>query len=236
MATRVWFSALLLAFLLAASPFIQVARAQSEEDAATAEVVEGADLGIVGDDTQVSSDEPLSPAPGVETVCVFPKNAGKIVLAGEETELLVGLQNEGESTLNVVAVHSTLHLPFDHRMYGQNLTVQNFFNASVPVSVQATFPYTFAVSKFLQNVFYNGTIEVVEAGGFLSVESVFLITLGIALLTLFGLWAYGQVQQLSKKTKKVPKVELGTGTTDSSIDEWLEGTSFVQGSKSKKKK
>jgi hypothetical protein len=30
----------------------------------------------------------------------------------------------GESTLNVVAVHSTLHLPYDHRMYGQNLTVQ----------------------------------------------------------------------------------------------------------------
>jgi hypothetical protein len=49
-----------------------------------------------------------------------------------------------------------------------------------------------------QNVFYNGTIEVVEVGGLLSVESVFLITLGIALLGLFGLWAYGQVQQLSK--------------------------------------
>ncbi|TVU07595.1 hypothetical protein EJB05_40959 [Eragrostis curvula] len=239
MVTRVWLSALLLAFLLAASPLVQVARAQSEEDAATAEVVEGADLGIVGDDTQVSSDEPLSPAPGVETVCVFPKNAGK-----------------SESTLNVVAVHSTLHLPFDHRMYGQNLTVQNFFNASVPVSVQATFPYTFTVSKFLQpgaydlvgyivyeidqhpyqNVFYNGTIEVVEAGGLLSVESVFLITLGVALLGLFGLWAYGQVQQLSKKTKKAPKVELGTGTTDANIDEWLEGTSIAQGSKSKKKK
>uniref|UniRef100_A0A453SHI9 Uncharacterized protein n=1 Tax=Aegilops tauschii subsp. strangulata TaxID=200361 RepID=A0A453SHI9_AEGTS len=78
----------------------------------------------VGDDTPVSSEEPLSPAPGVETVCVFPKNAGKIVPAGEETELLVGLQNEGESTLNVVAVHSTLHLPYDHKMYGQNLTVQ----------------------------------------------------------------------------------------------------------------
>ncbi|KAE8767128.1 hypothetical protein D1007_61554 [Hordeum vulgare] len=49
-----------------------------------------------------------------------------------------------------------------------------------------------------QNVFYNGTIEVVEVGGLLSVESVFLITLGIALLGLLGLWAYGQVQQLSK--------------------------------------
>lgn len=49
-----------------------------------------------------------------------------------------------------------------------------------------------------QTVFYNGTIEVVEAGGFLSVESVFLITLGVALLGLFGLWAYGQIQQISK--------------------------------------
>lgn len=57
--------------------FPAVARAQSEEEAATAEVVDGADLGIVSDDTQVSSDGPLSPAPGVETVCVFPKNAGK---------------------------------------------------------------------------------------------------------------------------------------------------------------
>jgi hypothetical protein len=62
---------------LSFSLFSAVARAQSEEDAATAEVVEGADLGIVSDDTQVSSDEPLSPASGVETVCVFPKNAGK---------------------------------------------------------------------------------------------------------------------------------------------------------------
>jgi hypothetical protein len=58
-------------------PRCTVARAESEEDAAAAEVVEGADLGIVGDDTQVSSDGPLSPAPGVETVVVFPKNAGK---------------------------------------------------------------------------------------------------------------------------------------------------------------
>ncbi|KAM3212738.1 hypothetical protein ACQJBY_065658 [Aegilops geniculata] len=237
MAVRVWLSAILLAFLLAASPFAQVARAQSqsEEDAAMQEVVDGADLGYVGDDTPVSSEEPLSPAPGVETVCVFPKNAGKIVPAGEETELLVGLQNEGESTLNVVAVHSTLHLPYDHKMYGQNLTVQSFYNASVPVSVQATFPYTFAVSKFLQNVFYNGTIEVIEVGGLLSVESVFLITLGIALLGLLGLWAYGQVQQLSKKTKKGPKVELGTGTTDANMDEWLEGTAFAK-DKAKKNK
>ncbi|KAL5228689.1 hypothetical protein ABZP36_016954 [Zizania latifolia] len=56
---------------------MSAARAQSEEEAATTEVVEGADLGIVGDDTQVSCDGPLSLTAGVETVRVFPKNAGK---------------------------------------------------------------------------------------------------------------------------------------------------------------
>lgn len=154
--------------------------------------------------------------------------------------------------------------------------LQAFNNASVPASAQATFPYIFAVSKYLQvcalyctvimflfikfkisplcilynhshvyvfllfgvhgsielllffylkhyvhilqpgtfdlvgtiiyeidqspyqSTFYNGTIEVVEAGGFLSIESVFLVTLGIALLFLFGLWVHGQIQHLSK--------------------------------------
>ncbi|XP_042419700.1 translocon-associated protein subunit alpha-like [Zingiber officinale] len=60
--------------------------------------------------------------------------------------------------------------------------MQEFYNASVPVSAQATFPYLFAVSKYLQpdsfdlvasivfeidshryqNVFYNGTDPVVR--------------------------------------------------------------------------
>ncbi|KAG9135029.1 hypothetical protein Leryth_011533 [Lithospermum erythrorhizon] len=39
------------------------------------------------------------------------------------------------------------------------------------------------------------------------------------------------------KTKRAPKVEVGTATTDASMDEWLQGTSYSsQGSKSKKKK
>lgn len=49
-----------------------------------------------------------------------------------------------------------------------------------------------------QSTFHNGTIEVVDSGVFLSMESVFLITLGIALLVLFGLWVNGQIQNLSK--------------------------------------
>ncbi|KHG23862.1 hypothetical protein F383_08870 [Gossypium arboreum] len=211
------FSVFFFALLFLASPFLQVARCQSEAEADVAEAVEGGDLGIVGED----------------------------------------VQDFGESPVNVIAIKASVHLPFDHRMLVQNLTAAAFNNATVPPSVQATFPYVFAVSKFLQpgtfdlvgsiiydidqqpyqSTFYNGTIEVVEAGGFLSVESVFLVTLGIALLVLLGLWLHGQFQRITKKTKRAPKVEVGTRAPDASLDEWLQGTAYTQSaSKSKKKK
>ncbi|KAH7518470.1 hypothetical protein FEM48_Zijuj09G0174900 [Ziziphus jujuba var. spinosa] len=248
-----------LALLLLASPFLQVARGQSESDVEASDAVEeSSDLGIVGEDVQDYGDENFSPAPGVDTVCIFPKNSAKVIVAGEESELLVGLKNDGDSSLNIIAIKASVHLPFDHGLLVQNLTAQGFNNASVPASAQATFPYIFAVSKYLQpgnfdlvgtivyeidqnpyqSTFYNGTIEVVEAGAFLSIESVFLVTLGIALLVLLALWIHGQIQHLSKKTKRTPKVEVGTKTTDASMDEWLQGTAYTQSlsSKSKKKK
>ncbi|XXG74983.1 hypothetical protein AAC387_Pa07g3579 [Persea americana] len=247
-------------FLLLASPFLFNVVICQSNDVEVAEAVEGGDLGIVGDDVQDFGDGSFAPAPGVDTVCVFPKNPKRMVTAGEETELLVGvMNNEGESALKVIAIRASLHLPFDHHLYVQNLTVQEFYNASVPFSVQATFPYIFAVNKYLQSgtfdlvgtivyeidqhpyqsIFYNGTIEVVEPGGFLSIESVFLFSLGIALAGLLGLWIYGQIQNFSKKTKRTPKVEVGTKTTDASLDEWLQGTAYAQSlssNKSKKKK
>ncbi|KAK2665523.1 hypothetical protein Ddye_004097 [Dipteronia dyeriana] len=253
------FRVFFLALLLLASPFLQVARSQSDSEAGVGETAEDAsDLGIVGEEVQDFGDETFSPAPGVETVCIFPKNSARIVTAGEETELIVGMKNDAESSVNVIAIQASVHLPFDHNLLVQNLTAQAFKNASVPTSAQATFPYIFAVSKYLQpgtfdlvgsiiyeidqqpyqSTFYNGTIEVVEGGVFLSIESVFLITLGIALLILLGLWIHGQVKQFSKKTKKAPKVEVGTTTRDVSMDEWLQGTAYTQSAsiKSRKKK
>ncbi|XP_055815568.1 translocon-associated protein subunit alpha-like [Solanum dulcamara] len=248
-----------LALLIVSSSLIQVVRGQSDP---AAEVVEGTeeagDLGIVGEDVQDFSSESYTPAAGVETVCVFPKNPSKVVAAGEESELLVGMKNDGESHLNIIAIQASVHLPFDHRYLVQNLSVQAFNNATVPPSVQAAFPYIFAISKFMQpgsfdfvgtviyeidqnayqNVFYNGTIEVTEPGGLLSVESVFLFCLGVALLCLLGFWIRGQIQNLSKKTKRAPKakVEVGTATTDASTDEWLQGTAYTQSQANKLKK
>ncbi|CAM8945148.1 unnamed protein product [Rhodiola kirilowii] len=253
------FRVFLLALLLLVAPLLQVARcSEPDPDLDIAEPGEGGDIGIVGEDVHDFSEETFSSAPGIETVTVFPKNVGKLVTAGEETELLVGLKNNGESTLNVIAIKASVHLPYDHRLLVQNLTAQGFNNATVPISAQATFPYIFAVSKYLQagtfdlvgtiiyeidqspyqSTFYNGTIEVVESGNLFSVESVFLVTLGIALLIFLGVWVRGQFQQLSKKSKRAAKVEVGTKTSDPSMDEWLQGTAYTQSlsSKSKKKK
>ncbi|KAK6121427.1 hypothetical protein DH2020_044829 [Rehmannia glutinosa] len=233
-----------------------VARCEPDPDADVVDSYEeGGDLGIVGEDVQDFGGGNFSPAPGVETVCVFPKNPSKLIAAGEESELLVGINNEGESSITVIAIQASVHLPYDHRYLIQNLSAQAFNNASVPSSAQATFPYIFGVSKFLQpgpydlvgtivyeidqnpyqSTFYNGTIEVTEVGAMLSVESVFLFCLGVALLGLLGFWIRGQIQNFSKKTKRVSKVEVGTGTTDASMDEWLQGTAYTS-NKSKKKK
>ncbi|MFS8031399.1 putative translocon-associated protein (TRAP), alpha subunit [Helianthus anomalus] len=250
---------ILALLLLSSSFFLQVARSQSDPDPeADAELVaETVEEGShVSDDVEDIGVGNYNPAPGVETVSVFPKNFAKLVVAGQETELLIGLKNEGEQNVKVFAVHASVHLPFDHRMLVQNLSTVAFNDASVPASVQATFPYTFAVSKFLQpgtfdlvgtivyeidqlpyqNVFYNGTIEVTEAGGLVSVETVFLVSLGLALLVLFGLWVRTQLQSLSKKTKKITKVEVGTRTVDASMDEWLQGTAYTQSQSNKLKK
>ncbi|ESW03590.1 hypothetical protein PHAVU_011G026600 [Phaseolus vulgaris] len=253
---KFWFFS--LALLLLASPLLQVARCQSDSDDVVETTEESSDIGIVGDDAQDFGDGAFSSAPGIDTISVFPKNSARLITAGEEAELLVGVKNDGDSSLNVIAIKASIHLPFDHRLLVQNLTAQGFNNGSVPASSQATFPYLFAVSKFLQpgnfdlvgtiiyeiddhpfqSTFFNGTIEVAEAGGFLSMESVFLVTLGTALLVLLGLWIHGQIQHLSKKTKRAPKVEVGTRSTDASTDEWLQGTAYTQSlsSKSKKKK
>ncbi|KAG5526768.1 hypothetical protein RHGRI_032882 [Rhododendron griersonianum] len=217
------------------------ARSQEVADVAEA-AIEAGDLGIVGDDVQDFADRNFSPAPGVETICVFPKNPSRSVIAGEESELLVGMKNEGETNVDIIAIKASVHLSYDHRLVVQNLSAQGFNNASVPPSAQATFPYIFGVSKFLQpgtfdlvgtviyeidqnpyqSTFYNGTFEVTEASGPLSVESVFLFFLGIGLVGLLGIWIRSQIQHLSKKTKRQPKVEVGTKTTDASMDEWLQ--------------
>ncbi|XP_010516548.1 PREDICTED: translocon-associated protein subunit alpha-like [Camelina sativa] len=244
---------LFLAFLLLASPFLKVALCQSDSEDSGFEV---SDVGEEESDTEEVFGLELSSAPGVETLCVFPKNTAKIIKAGVETELLVGMKNDGQSNVDIVAVKGSLHLPFDQNAV-QNLTALSFSNASVSTSAQATFPYVFAVSKFLQagafdlvgtiiyeidgkpyqSTFYNGTIEVVEDGPLFRMESFFLSGLLIFVIVLLALYIQNCLKHMTKKTKRAPKVEVGTAAKDASHDEWLEGTSYTQSSsKSKKKK
>ncbi|VFQ78387.1 unnamed protein product [Cuscuta campestris] len=174
MTIRVFF---ILAVVLFSAPFLRVARCDSETVVVEG-IEEGRDIGIGGEDVQDFGEGSFGPAPGVETVCIFPRNPSKLVPAGEQKELLVGMKNDGESALNVIAIQATLHLPYDHSYIVQNLSTQGFNNATVRPFAQAAFPYLFGVSKFLQpgtfdlvsstvyevdqltyqSTFYNGTI------------------------------------------------------------------------------
>ncbi|MCO5568239.1 hypothetical protein L7F22_021935 [Adiantum nelumboides] len=197
---------------------------------------------LIADSAQEYSDVELVPARGVHTVYFFPKDADKSIPAGEEAEVIVGISNHGDLPLNVHSIWASLHLAYDQRYQIQNFTAVEFGKSIVPPSVQASFPYTFTVSKFLQpgsfalvasifyevdgtpyrSVFYNGTIEVIEPSGFLSGETLFLVTLGLEMLGLLGMWLYGQFQKLSKKTRRTKKVETGTRSMDAVNNEWLQ--------------
>jgi translocon-associated protein subunit alpha len=191
----------------------------------------------------------LKVAPGVEASAFFPKNPSKVVKAGEPTQVDIDISNDGAASLKVAYVRATLHLPHDHRLIVQNFTVQED-SSIVSTGSKASINYLFSINKFLQpgsydfvglvvyevdnkaykNVFHNGTIDVVEAGFFVKGETVFLLTLGLGLLGLLGMWAYSKVQEFIKKQKRSSKkVETGTRTSsDAHTSEWLQGTSFNQ--------
>lgn len=57
--------------------YLLVVRCQSDSDVAQETADEVSDLGIVGDDVQDFGDGSFSSAPGIDTVCVFPKNSAK---------------------------------------------------------------------------------------------------------------------------------------------------------------
>lgn len=58
-------------------PATLVARCQSESDAEVEAAEDGGELGIVDDDVQDYGGGSFISAPGVDTVCVFPKNPSK---------------------------------------------------------------------------------------------------------------------------------------------------------------
>ncbi|KAJ6386033.1 hypothetical protein OIU77_029070 [Salix suchowensis] len=217
---RVFFFAL----LLLASPLLQVARSQSDSDAEVAGTMEEvSDIGIVGEDAQDFGDNNFSQAPGVDIVCVFPKNSARLVNAGEETELLVGIKNDGELPITVVGIRASVHLPFDHKLLVQNLSAQGFNNATIPASSQATFPYIFGVSKYLQ----PGSFDLVGTIVFEIDQQPYQSTFYNA-----------KYRTFLRNQSGFQRWRLELGARDASMDEWLQGTALSrsQSQKSKKKK
>eukprot|EP00246_Nothoceros_aenigmaticus_P016874 TRINITY_DN789_c0_g1_i1.p1 TRINITY_DN789_c0_g1~~TRINITY_DN789_c0_g1_i1.p1 ORF type:complete len:281 (-),score=52.38 TRINITY_DN789_c0_g1_i1:399-1220(-) len=208
----------------------------------------------------------LGPASGVDTVVYWPKKPDGSIVAGDPTTIVVGINNNGDEILKISFIHASLLPPFDQRYFLQNFTTQELGDVELPRGIQASFQYSFTVNKLLQSgsyvlagtvyylvgdqvhrtVFYNGTVDVAEASGMFSGETLFLFTLGAGLLGLLGMWVYGQAQKLSKKSRRPKKVETGTRSAPADVanNEWLQNTAFTakapksiaQQTKSKKKK
>ena len=57
--------------------YLLVARCQSDSEEAEETAEEVSDIGIAGDDVQDFGDGNFPSAPGIDTICVFPKNSAK---------------------------------------------------------------------------------------------------------------------------------------------------------------
>lgn len=258
---RFWrlLAALLFASVLLFAPFSTVLTMaqEAEEDVVTYEDSSSSDSDDGGSEvvstgnSEEEAVEEFVPAPGVETVAVFPAHLEKTptIHAGQTTELLLGLVNTGESPVTVFGITGNLYVVMDGIYNVQNFSAQTF-NLTVQPGVQSSFPFTFTPDAKLQardfglaakvfyevdgqphaNVFFNKTIEVIEPVGVVSGETVFLGLLAVGVATLVGIWIYAQLDKISKKSKRAKKVETGTKSDadDVASNEWLQGTFFVQ--------
>eukprot|EP00271_Cylindrocystis_brebissonii_P011829 TRINITY_DN29797_c0_g1_i1.p1 TRINITY_DN29797_c0_g1~~TRINITY_DN29797_c0_g1_i1.p1 ORF type:complete len:287 (+),score=77.25 TRINITY_DN29797_c0_g1_i1:117-977(+) len=217
--------------------------ADSTSDKTDVVHVEGEDgEGILNEDLM------YGPAPGIETVAVFPTNPDKVFPAGQLSSLIVGLRNGGSSDVVVKSIKGGIVYPIDFRVVVQNFTTQEI-SGIVPPGVQASFafsftpmrnllPREFGLSTFITYTVdseefaspaFNATVEIAEPRGTISGEFVFLTFLATALVGVAGWWAFGQLKKLTAKRKRSSKkTETGTAAAPGAEDEWLQGTSLTQ--------
>ncbi|XP_024376631.2 translocon-associated protein subunit alpha isoform X2 [Physcomitrium patens] len=187
-------------------------------------------------------------SPGVQTSSYFPKNPLKVVKPGERTQVDIDVINDGQAPLKVIYTRASIHLPHDHRLIVQNFTVQEG-TTIVTTGSKGSYSYSFSSNKLLQagiydlvgyvvyeidgglykNVFHNGSIDVLENGGFVKGETIFLCSLGLGILGLLGMWAYSQAQNFLKKRKRSYKrVETGTRSSSGALtNDWLQVSTLV---------
>lgn len=121
----------------------------------------------------------------------------------------LGFQQRFSSSLG--SGYFSIHICYQQISAGNFGSILNAYGFSVSLSSYSCFsllqPGTFDLVGTViyeidqspyQSTFFNGTFEVTEASGPLSVESVFLFFLGIGLVGLLGIWIRSQIQHFSK--------------------------------------
>jgi len=232
---RVWFFLL----LIFSSTLIYVFAQDQQETETQQEEKQGKST-----EKEVVAEVKLISSEYVATYYVFPESPEKEFIIGNPVELLLGLENNGESPINVTQLFASIRHPSDWRYY-----IQNFTKLSLSVIVrpgeEVSFIYKFKPDQMLEprtfglsaevlyhdfeggnfsSVFFNNTINLIELSESIDAQTLFTYIgiVGIAGLVLFII--YKSVGDRKRTKRNTPKFETGTQKTDMIDDEWLEGT------------
>eukprot|EP01130_Rhizamoeba_saxonica_P000080 TRINITY_DN10100_c0_g1_i1.p1 TRINITY_DN10100_c0_g1~~TRINITY_DN10100_c0_g1_i1.p1 ORF type:complete len:222 (-),score=41.95 TRINITY_DN10100_c0_g1_i1:22-687(-) len=182
----------------------------------------------------------------ITTSAVFPRHNSMKVPAGEVVELLLGFKNIGDKAVNVTYIRSNLLFNYDKSVI-KNFTTFAYGDVVMP-GEEATFSYSFYIDQMVQpsnygfisavyyydeqyqnytTVFFNGTIDVIEAERDIDVSNFFGLVFLAGIIAIAG---YVYIQ--TKQGKGV--VSMGRSTTNDS--DWTKHTLAGQHKNKKAKK
>eukprot|EP00455_Lapot_gusevi_P008309 TRINITY_DN1360_c0_g1_i4.p2 TRINITY_DN1360_c0_g1~~TRINITY_DN1360_c0_g1_i4.p2 ORF type:complete len:207 (-),score=112.30 TRINITY_DN1360_c0_g1_i4:185-775(-) len=181
----------------------------------------------------MGDDSLLFPSADITTTAFFPDSPTNQLVIGERVHILLGFVNRGDKEFNVTSIGAFLHSPYNHQYVIQNYTRREY-GIVVPARTEMTFEYVFkpdpnlepldfgfsvdvlynASDKMYRSVFYNGTMEFIEAPSTFDIRKVFSYFL---IVSIIGLIAY-LVVNATKSGKKVKSAERGTRTQ--AVDDW----------------
>jgi len=181
----------------------------------------------------------VEPHPEVRTSFVFPRLQGLKVIAGEETEIVLGFKNTGHIPFNITVLEASLRYPQDFRYFIQNFT-QSDWSITVGPLEEVSVSYFFTPNELIEprefgfvadvyywntisdeehkSTFFNGTVEIIEKEGTLDAQTFFSYSGGIALFGLLAYIGFKLAPNFRKKRggKRAPVVEYGTVSTGKS--------------------
>jgi len=257
--------------LLALVATAYVVKAQDDDDDVDVEVMDDEDVEIEDDDDvlveddddledddgdddidigQVEEEQPQlmpMPLPGVKSFIHFPDGAHTIT-GGKVSEIIVGIQNEGDDDIEMVSCNGRMHYPQQQNEVVQNFTNVGYDKQQIASKSEASFFYAFmpniytggrefiiaieiyykvvGTNQFYRAVPFNETVSILESTEGVATEIFFLWSTVVAVAIAASFYFYKKVMVkklgLGKSSSAgAKKIERGTSNEGVNLD-WVE--------------